>query len=151
MARFTPEQAADALAITQTIYDWGDELDVNSGRTIAAAGVLAEDVRYFVGGEWHEGIASVAGYYGARWDRLEAAGGAPLMRHLITNVRVGFTAADRATTAYQLLFFAATGTPPLVGHADPIAVADVEMDLRGDDAGDWRIVRFDSRQLFQRG
>jgi len=151
VAKFTPEQAADVLAIKQVIYEWGDELDVNSGLKIEEADVLTSDVRYFVGGEWREGLEGVKGFYSARWDRLLAAGGAPVMRHLLTNLRIKFLADDHANVTYQLLFFAATGTPPFVGKADPLAVADVRMECRRAADGHWRISLFDSGQIFQRG
>lgn len=151
MAKFTPEQAASIAAIKQVIYEWGDELDVNSGLKMTASDVLTQDVRYNVGGEWREGLAAAQAFYDARWDRLEAAGGAPVMRHLLTNLRIKFTGEDSAAVTFQLLFFAATGEPPFVGKADPLAVADVRMETRREADGHWRISLFDSGQIFQRG
>jgi hypothetical protein len=151
MAKFTPEQAASIAAIKQVIYEWGDELDLNSGLKMEQADVLAKDVRYFVGGEWREGIEGVKTFYNARWERLQAGDGAPVMRHLLTNLRIKFTTDDHAAVTYQLLFFAATGEPPFVGKADPLAVADVKMECRREDDGHWRISLFDSGQIFQRG
>ena len=151
MAKFTPEQAASIAAIKQVIYEWGDELDVNSGLKISEADVLTKDVQYNVGGEWRDGLEATQAFYNGRWDRLEAAGGAPIMRHLLTNLRIRFVDDDNARITYQLLFFAATGTPPFVGKADPLAVADVRMECRREGDGHWRISRFDSGQIFQRG
>jgi hypothetical protein len=151
LAKFTPEQAASIAAIKQVIYEWGDELDVNSGLKMTEADVLTNDVQYNVGGEWRDGLEATQAFYNARWDRLEAAGGAPVMRHLLTNLRIAFDGDDHAKATYQLLFFAATGTPPFVGKADPLAVADVRMECRREDDGHWRISRFDSGQIFQRG
>lgn len=151
MAKFTPEQAASIAAIKQVIYEWGDELDLNSGLKMVEADVLTKDVRYNVGGEWRDGLDGVMGFYNARWDRLEAAGGAPVMRHLLTNLRIAFVDDDNAKVTYQLLFFAATGEPPFVGKADPLAVADVRMETRREADGHWRISLFDSGQIFQRG
>jgi hypothetical protein len=151
VAKFTPEQAASIAGIKQVIYDWGEELDVNSGLKIIEADVLTKDVQYNVGGEWRDGLEAVQAFYNARWDRLEAAGGAPVMRHLLTNLRITFDTDDHARITYQLLFFAATGEPPFVGKADPLAVADVRMECRREDDGHWRISRFDSGQIFQRG
>ena len=149
MAKFTPEQAASIAAIKQVIYEWGDELDVNSGRKMTEADVLTRDVRYNVGGEWREGLAATQAFYDGRWERL--AGNAPVMRHLLTNLRIKFTGEDAAEVTYQLLFFAATGTPPFIGKADPLAVADVRMETRREADGHWRISLFDSGQVFQRG
>ena len=151
MAKFSAEQAADVLAIKQVIYEWADELDVNDGLKIGEASVLAQDVRYFVGGEWREGVDAVAAFYSSRKERLEAAGGAPVMRHQIMGVRVSFESADMARTGYQLLFFAKVGSPPIAGYCDPLATADVRMEIKREADGHWRISMFDSGQIFQRG
>ena len=151
MARFTNDEAAAIAAIKQVIYEWGGELDVNSGLKMTEAKVLTEDCRYFVGGEWREGLAQAQKFYNDRWDRLQAAGGAPVMRHIISNLRIRFEAADRASVGYLLLFFAKAGDPPFVGYCDPLAVADVRMDCRCEADGEWRIAKFDSGQIFQRG
>jgi hypothetical protein len=151
MARFTNAEAAAIAAIGQVVHEWGDELDANSGRGMTEAGVLTQDCRYFVGGEWREGLAQVQQFYDDRWDRLQAAGGAPVMRHIISNLRIGFEAEDRATVRYLLIFFAKAGEPPFIGYCDPLAVADVRMDCRRDAEGDWRIALFESGQIFQRG
>ena len=151
MARFSGEEAAAVAAIQQVINEWGDELDTNSGLKIADAGVLTNDVQYFVGGEWREGIGATAQFYKDRWDRLTAAGGAPVMRHVHGNYRVSFAAQDHASVGFLLLFFAKVGEPPFNGYCDPLAVADVRMECRRDAGGDWKISRFDSEQIFQRG
>ncbi|MEJ5975283.1 hypothetical protein WG901_01445 [Novosphingobium sp. PS1R-30] len=151
MAKFSAEQATAVAAIHQVINEWGDELDRNSGRQMTQAKVLTDDVAYFVGGEWRAGIAATQAFYDERWDRLTAAGGAPVMRHLHVNYRVKFAAEDHATVTFQLLFFAKVGEPPFVGFCDPLAVADVRMECRRDADGDWKISRFDSNQVFQRG
>jgi hypothetical protein len=151
VARFSAEEAAAVAAIQQVINEWGDELDTNSGLKIAEAGVLANDVQYFVGGEWREGIGATAQFYKDRWDRLTAAGGAPVMRHVHGNYRVSFAAQDHASVGFLLLFFAKVGEPPFTGYCDPLAVADVRMECRRDAGGDWKISRFDSGQIFQRG
>ncbi|MEO6091686.1 MAG: nuclear transport factor 2 family protein [Novosphingobium sp.] len=151
MAKFSPEQAADVLAIKQVIYEWGDELDIHDGVTLTEADVLTKDVRYFVGGEWQEGLPAAAKYYTDRIERLKAAGGAPVMRHVITSVRVSFDGADSAKAGYLLVFFAATGEQPFTNYCDPLAVADVKMECRREADGHWRISRFDSGQIFRRG
>jgi hypothetical protein len=151
VARFSGEEAAAVAAIQQVINEWGDELDTNSGLKIADAGVLTNDVQYFVGGEWREGIGATAQFYKDRWDRLTAAGGAPVMRHVHGNYRVSFAAQDHASVGFLLLFFAKVGEPPFNGYCDPLAVADVRMECRRDAGGDWKISRFDSEQIFQRG
>ncbi len=150
MAKFSAEQAAAVAAVQQVINEWGDELDENSGRKIAQKSVLTEDVQYFVGGEWREGIAATQEFYNERWERLKPTG-APVMRHIHSNYRVEFPAEDHAKVGFLLVFFAKVGEPPFVGYCDPLAVADVRMECRRDADGDWKISRFDSGQIFQRG
>ena len=90
MAKFTPEQAADVLAIKQAIYEWGDELDINNGLSMRKADCLAEDVQYFVGGEWRDGLSAVEAFYKGRAEAMEAGAGLMTMRHIITSLRVTF-------------------------------------------------------------
>lgn len=151
MAKFTPEQAASIAAIKQVIYEWGDELDLNNGLKMTEADILTKDVRYNVGGEWREGLEATQAFYDNRWGKLKGTPDSLTMRHLLTNLRIKFTGEDSAEVTYQLLFFAATGTPPFVGKADPLAVADVRMETRREADGHWRISLFDSGQIFQRG
>ncbi len=149
MAKFSADQAAAVLAVQQVINEWGNELDQNSGLEIAGAGILTDEVEYFVGGEWRNGIAEVAQFYKGRKDQLQE--NAPVMRHIQSNYRVSFPAEDHALVGFLLLFFAKAGTPPFVGYCDPLAVADVRMECRRDAAGDWKISLFDSGQIFRRG
>ena len=151
MAKFTTEQGAAVAAIQQVINEWGNELDQNDGLKLIEADVLTEDCRYFVGGAWRENRAEAAKFYTERRPRLEAQGGAPVMRHIISNFRVSFVAEDKADVGYLLLFFAAVGTPPFTNYCDPVAVADVSMECRRDKSGEWRISRFESGQIFRRG
>lgn len=148
MAKFTPEQAADVLAIKQVIYEWGDELDINNGLNILARDILADDVRYFVNGEWREGKAAVGQFYEGRREQLGDK--APVMRHIITSLRVSFDSADHAKIGYLLVFFAKAGTPPFTDYCDPLAVADVKMECTRAADGEWRISMFDSGQIFRR-
>jgi len=151
VAKFTVEQAAAVLAVKQVVYEWGDELDINDGLKMEGAGILAPDVRYNVGGEWREGLAAAAQFYRDRKARLEAAGGAPVMRHIISSLRVSFDGDEKAKVGFLLVFFAATGTPPFESYCDPLAVADVRMECSRDAEGDWKIAMFDSGQIFRRG
>ena len=151
MAKFSAEQAAAVAAIQQVINEWGDELDKHDGLAMLDADVLTEDCRYFVGGEWREGRAATAQFYTERKARLEAAGGAPVMRHVMSNYRVSFTGGDTAEAGFLLVFFAKVGDPPFTGYCDPLAVADVRMECRLEADGHWRICKFDSGQIFIRG
>ncbi len=149
MAKFTSAQAADVAAIQQVINEWGDELDRNDGLKLAEADVLTTDCRYNVGGEWREGLAGAAKFYADRKVRLAAAGGVPVMRHLMMNYKVRFTGETTAEADFMLLFFAAVGTPPF-DTCDPAAVAEVRMEMRREGDGHWRIASFDSGQTFRR-
>ncbi|MCT2399680.1 nuclear transport factor 2 family protein [Novosphingobium mangrovi (ex Huang et al. 2023)] len=149
MAKFTPQQAADVLAIKQVIYEWGDELDINNGLSMRKADCLAEDVQYFVGGEWRDGLAAVEAFYKGRAEAMTAGPGLMTMRHIITSLRVSFDDADHAKVGYLLVFFATV--TDLDKYCDPLAVADVKMECRRDNDGEWRISRFDSGQIFKRG
>jgi hypothetical protein len=150
VAKFTLQQAADVLAIKQAIYDWGDELDINSGLKMRERDCLAQDVRYFVGGEWKEGLPAVETFYRGRADaQLANPGKLITMRHIITSLRVSFDDADHAKVGYLLVFFAAL--TDLDKYCDPLAVADVKMEARRDPDGEWRITLFDSGQIFKRG
>ncbi|GGB97323.1 hypothetical protein GCM10011494_14750 [Novosphingobium endophyticum] len=151
MAKFTPEQAADVLAIKQVIYEWGDELDINNGLSMRERDCLTKDVQYNVGGEWREGLEAVSAFYNGRAEAMRAGAGLMTMRHIITSLRVGFDDADHASVGYLLVFFAAQGEGPFDKYCDPLAVADVKMECRRDDDGEWRISRFDSGQIFRRG
>ncbi len=151
MANFTAAQATAIAAIQQVINEWGDQLDVDDGTTIRDAGILTADCRYNVAGAWRESLDEVATFYAERKQRLAAAGGVPVMRHIISNFRVSFTSETHAKIGYLLVFFAATGTPPFTAYCDPLAVADVKMECRLEEDGHWRISLFDSSQIFRRG
>jgi len=151
VAKFTPEQAAAVLAIKQAIYEWGDELDMHNGESMTQRGCLTDDVRYFVGGEWRNGISEVQAFYNGRIAAQREAGAVMVMRHIISSLRIAFTSEKEATVGFLLVFFAKAGDPPFAGYCDPLAVADVKMEARCDADGDWRISMFDSGQIFMRG
>lgn len=151
VAKFTLEQAADVLAIKQVVYEWGDELDLNNGLSMRKADCLAQNVRYNVGGEWREGLEAVETFYKGRAETMRAGAGLMTMRHIITSLRVSFDDADHAKVGYLLVFFAALGDGPFDKYCDPLAVADVKMECRRDEDGEWRITLFDSGQIFKRG
>jgi hypothetical protein len=68
----------------------------------------------------------------------------------MSNYRVKFTGKSTAEVGFLLLFFARVGTPPF-DTCDPAAVANVQMEVRLEADGHWRISRFDSGQTFRRG
>jgi len=151
VSKFSAEQVAGVLAIKQAIYEWGDELDVHNGLSMKERDCLTGDVQYFVGGEWRNGIDEVVGFYTGRIEQQKAAGAIMCMRHFITNLKVSFTSDTTAKADFLLLFFAKPGDPPFKDGCDPLATADVWMECKRGDDGDWRISRFDSTQIFIRG
>ena len=151
MAKFDVNQAMAVAAIKQVIYEWGDELDLNDGLNMKNANVLTGDCRYFVGGEWREGLEATAQFYQERMARLKEANAVPVMRHIITNLKITFTDEGHAKVEFLLVFFAKSGEPPFTDYCDPLAVADVHMECRKEGDEHWRISKFDSGQIFQRG
>jgi hypothetical protein len=93
----------------------------------------------------------MTGFYKERMARLKAGPGAPVMRHILTSLRVTFDGPDKAKVGYLLVFFAATGEAPFTNYCDPLAVADVKMECTREADGHWRISMFDSGQIFRRG
>ena len=132
VTKFTVEQAASVAAIQQVINEWGNELDQNDGLKMNEAGVLTEDCQYNVGGAWRKSRAEAARFYAERKPRLEAQGGAPVMRHINSNFRIAFVDADRAEVGFMLLYFAAVGTPPInvARYGAPPARTSVPFELR---------------------
>jgi uncharacterized protein (TIGR02246 family) len=149
VAKFNIEQAAAVAAIQQLINDWARELDVNNGLHIA--GLVTEDCTYTVGGATREGRAAVEKFYQERIERLSARPeGVPTQRHTLSNLRVSFHSAEKASITFTLIYFTTAGMASGLNHADPAAVADVRMDCRRDHEGEWRIAMFDSNQTFRR-
>lgn len=149
MANITMEQSLVIASVQQLINDWAFELDVNNGMQIAA--LVTEDCRYIVGGTPREGRAAVEKFYKERLARLTATPeGVPIQRHLLSNLRVAFRSPTNVSITFTLLYFTTAGIAAGVNHADPAAVADVRMDCRRDQDGEWRISAFDSNQTFKR-
>ena len=151
MAKFELEQLAGIAAIKQVVYEWGDQLDLHDGMSIVDANILTSDVRYCVGGEWREGLANVGEFYKGRMARLKEADAVPVMRHIISNLKIDFSSDTEAKVDFLLVFFAKAGEPPFSGYCDPLAVADVWMKCRKEEDGHWRICEFNSQQMFMRG
>lgn len=151
MAKFSADQVAGVLAVKQAIYEWGDELDLHNGESMTQRDCLTKDVEYFVGGEWRVGIKAVQAFYNGRIAAQREAGAIMVMRHFITNLKVEFVSEDHAKADFLLLFFAKPGEPPFMGYCDPLASADVWMECRRGADGEWRISRFDSKQVYIRG
>jgi hypothetical protein len=150
MAKFTVEQAAAVLAVQQVINQWATAMDIDNGLTMAP--LLTPDCVYTVRAIPRHGPETVVQFYTDRLKEFADAGTEPpVHRHLLTNFRVNFPAADHAAVQFQLLYFAGPGTAPIITQNMPVAVADVSMECRCDTTGEWLISRFDSSQSFIRG
>jgi ketosteroid isomerase-like protein len=149
VAKFNMEQAVAVAAVQQLINDWAHELDVNNGLNIA--GLVTTDCTYTVGGATREGRAAVEQFYQERLKRLSAQPeGVPTQRHTLSNLRVTFRSADEVSITFSLVYFTTAGMASGLKHADPAAVADVRMNCRRDNDGQWQIAMFDSNQTFRR-
>jgi hypothetical protein len=143
------EQVLTVAAVQQLIHDWAYELDVNNGLHISE--LVTGDCIYVVGGATREGRAAVEKFYQDRLVRLSALPqGVPTQRHTLSNLRVNFRSATEVSITFTLVYFTTAGMASGLNHADPAAVADVRMDCRRDDGGEWRIAKFDSNQTFRR-
>jgi ketosteroid isomerase-like protein len=149
VAKFDMEQAMAVIEVQQLIHDWAHELDINNG--LRVSGLVTEDCVYVVGGSSRQGRAAVEKFYQERLERLSARPeGVPTQRHTLSNLRVSFRGAGEVSITFSLVYFTTAGMASGLNHADPAAVADVRMDCRRDDSGQWRIAMFDSNQTFRR-
>lgn len=149
MVKFNIEQTVAIAAVQQLINDWARELDVNNGLQIAA--LVTEDCTYTVGGATRQGRAAVEKFYQERIERLSARPeGVPTQRHTLSNLRVSFRSTNDVSITFSLVYFTTAGMASGLNHADPAAVADVRMDCRRDNDGEWQIAMFDSNQTFRR-
>jgi SnoaL-like domain len=149
VAKFSIEQAAAVAEVQQLINDWAYELDVNNGLHIS--GLVSGDCIYNVGGASRQGRAAVEKFYQERLERLSARPeGVPTQRHTLSNLRVSFRSAVEVSITFSLVYFTTAGMGSGLNHADPAAVADVRMDCRRDNDGQWQIAMFDSNQTFRR-
>lgn len=149
MAQFNAEQVIALAAIQQLINDWAHELDMHNGLHISE--LITEDCVYHVGGAARQGRSDVAQFYIDRLARLSAQlEGVPTQRHTLSNLRVSFAHADEAAITFGLTYYTTAGMGSGLSHADPAAVADVQMDCRCEEDGHWRIARFSSEHIFRR-
>lgn len=148
MAKFSAEQAIAYVTIQQLIHDWADELDLRNGLQMGE--LVTEDCHYVVRGEPRRSGGEVVAFYQGRLKELEAAGGAPVHRHALSNLRVDFRSDDHAAIEFKLIYFTVAGMSSGTDHADPAAFADVQMEVRREADGHWRISHFDSGQVFRR-
>jgi hypothetical protein len=143
------EQALAVAAVQQLINDWAYDLDVHEGLHIS--GLVTADCTYVVRGAPRQGRAAVEKFYQERLASLSAQpAGVPTQRHTLSNLRVSFRSAREVSITFTLVYFTTAGMASGLNHADPAAVADVRMDCRRDDDGEWRIAMFESNQTFRR-
>ena len=143
------EQGLAVVEVQQLLSDWAYELDTHNGVHIAE--LVTEDCVYILGGAPRTGRAASQKFYQERLERVSAQPeGAPTQRHNLSNLRVSFRSAGDVSITFTLVFFTSAGMASGTNHADAAAVADVRMDCRRDQDGQWRIARFDSNQSFRR-
>ena len=148
MARFDAEQIKAVVEIQALINEWAYDLDVNEG--LGVPKLITEDCQYVVRAVLRPNREEVGKFYQSRLEELKATpAGPPLQRHVLSNFRFSFTAADEASIAFTLVYFTTAGMSSGAKHADPAAVADVRMEARRVD-GEWLISAFDSGQSFVR-
>jgi len=149
VAKFNMEQALAVVEVQQLINDWAQDLDIHNG--LHVSGLVTEDCTYLVGGVPRQGRAAVEKFYQERLERLSAQPQSPpTQRHTLSNLRVSFRDLDQVSITFSLVYFTTAGMASGLNHADPAAVADVRMDCRRDDDGQWQIAKFDSNQTFRR-
>ena len=149
MAKLSMEQMLIVGEVQQLINDWAYELDVNNGRGISS--LVTEDCVYSVRGAPLKGRAAVEKFYRDRLESLSALPtGVPTQRHTLSNLRISFRSPNEVSITFSLVYFTTAGMASGLNHADPAAVADVRMDCRRDDDGQWLIAMFDSNQTFRR-
>lgn len=149
MARFTPAQAHSVTEINQLISDWAVEMDIANGTGMAD--LLTDDVSYTVRGVARIGRGEVVKFYETRLADLGATpAGVPVHRHALCNLRVQFRSDSDAAITFSLIYFNDMVKGMGADLADPFSYADVQMDVRRESDGHWRISRFDSAPVFLR-
>ncbi len=149
MAYLDPNQAVDVIVINQLLNLWAKELDDNNG--IGVGPMVTEDVSYNVPGKSYQGRADVVKYYEARLAGLEASpGGAPVHRHVMTNLCVDFTGPDTASLSFVMVYYTAASNLAGNSPADPALVGDGGMIVRREADGHWRIARLDTDAVLVR-
>ena len=136
MRKFTPEQMLAAFELQQMLYDFAYELD-HGAKDVGR--FYAEDGAFRTGGISVEGRAGIQGFYDKRNENVKKyqKDGERTGRHIFTNVRVVFDAADadRATIHFTNTNFAGEGPAPVQGLGSPSAIADGVMEGRREPDG----------------
>ena len=149
MAYFDPAQAVDLLAINQLLNAWAKELDVNNG--VGVGPMLTEECTYSVPGSSYRGRAEVVKYYEDRLAGLRAAPtGAPVHRHVISNLCVDFMSGDSVKISFIMVYYTALSSLSDNSPADPALVGDGDMIVRREADGHWRIARLDAEAVLIR-
>jgi ketosteroid isomerase-like protein len=148
MPKFDQQSAVAAMELHQLIAEWADELDANGGLTMPR--LCTEDCNYLVGGTSYRGHAAVQKFYADRGERVrtQQKDGVRTQRHTVTNLQIGFTAADEADLKFLLVNYSAEGKAPAMNLVGPTIIADCRMQARREADGAWRISLFDSSPVF---
>ena len=149
MAYFEPAQAMDVVTINQLLNVWAKELDDNNG--LGVGPMVTQDCAYNVPGSSYQGRAEVIKYYEARLAGLEASPtGAPVHRHVISNLCVDFIDADTAKLSFAMVYYTALSSLGGNSPVDPALVGEGGMIVRREADGHWRIARLDTEAVLVR-
>jgi len=148
MRKFTPEQMLAAFELEQMLYDFADEIDMQGAQNVGR--FYAEDGAFRTGGVNAEGPSGVQAFYDNRNANVKKhqRDGQRTGRHIFTNVRVVFDAADadKATLHFTNVNYAGEGPAPVQGLGSPSAIADGVMECRRGTDGHWLFTLFAPKQ-----
>ena len=148
MPRFDQQSATATMELHQLIAEWGDDLDITGGQNVTA--LCTGDCVYMLGGKPHQGHDAINAFYAARNERVrtQQKDGIRTQRHAISNIRVSFQDADKASAGFLVVNYSGEGAPPVTDLGGPTIVADARMEFRREADGEWRISLFDSKPVF---
>jgi hypothetical protein len=152
MRRLSPEEVGATVELQQLIAHYWEELDGNLGRNVEA--FWHEDGVFTAGSQVDcRGVAAIKKFYADRNERVlsDEKDGVRTSRHTSTDMRVTFHGTERATLNLRVINYSAGGKPPIMGAAAPSIVSDLQIEVRRDAAGEWRMSEFHGRPVFVGG
>jgi hypothetical protein len=148
MRKFTAEQMLAAFELEQMLYDFAYEIDLNGAKDVGR--FYTEDGAFRTGGVNVQGRAALQGFYDNRNAAVKQhqKGGERTGRHIFTNVRAVFDAADatKATLTFTNINFAGEGPAPVQGLGSPSAIADGVFECQRQADGHWLFTLFAPKQ-----
>ena len=149
MRKFTADQMLTAFELEQMLYDFAHEIDHNGAQDVGR--FYTEDGAFRTGGVNIQGRPALQGFYNNRNAAVKQhqKGGERTGRHVFTNVRVVFDAADanKATLTFTNINYAGEGPAPVnVGQMSPSAIADGLFECARQPNGHWLFTLFAPKQ-----